>query len=48
MSAVQLMYGPEAKTAEIGYARVEDQEAVWAEAARLGGLIGERLQNKLI
>ena len=46
MSAVQLMYGPEAKTAEIGYARVEDQEAVWAEAVQLGKRIGERLLNK--
>ena len=45
MSAMQLMYGPDARTSEIDYARVEDQEEVWAEAARLGGLIGERLQN---
>ena len=43
MSAVQLMYGQDAKTSEIGYARVEDQAAVWAAAARLGGLIGDRL-----
>ncbi len=46
MSAVQLLYGPDARTSEISYNRVEDQEAVWAAAARLGGLIGERLQNK--
>ena len=46
MSGVQLLYGPDARTSEIGYNRVEDQEMVWAEAARLGGLIGERLQKK--
>lgn len=44
MSGVQLLYGPAARTSEIGYARVEDQETVWAEAGRLGRLIGERLQ----
>lgn len=46
MSGVQLLYGPDARTSAIGYNRVEDQEAIWAEAARLGNLIGERLQNK--
>ena len=46
MSGVQMLYGPDARTSEIGYNRVEDQEMVWAEAARLGGLIGERLQKK--
>ena len=46
MSGVQFLYGPDARTSEIGYNRVEDQEMVWAEAARLGGLIGERLQKK--
>ena len=45
MSGLQLMFGPDAKTADIGYARVEDQAQVWDEAARLGSLIGERLQN---
>jgi len=44
MSGVQLLYGPAARTSEIGYNRVEDQETVWAEAGRLGRLIGERLQ----
>ena len=47
MSGVQLLHGPDARTSAIGYNRVEDQEAVWAEAARLGGLIGERLQTQL-
>ena len=46
MSAVQLMYGPEAKTTEIGYARVEDQQAVWAEVAQLGCVIGESLKKQ--
>jgi hypothetical protein len=46
MSGVQLFYGPDAKTSEIEYTRVEDQENVWAEAARLGRHIGERLQKE--
>ena len=46
MSAFQLLYGPDAKTAEIGYIRVEDQEKVWREAARIGQRIGERLQKQ--
>jgi len=46
MSDVQLFFGPDAKTSEIGYTRVEDQEKVWAEAARLGRRIGERLQKE--
>jgi len=46
MSAFQLLYGPDAKTSEIGYTRVEDQEKVWGEAARIGRCIGKRLQKK--
>jgi len=46
MSGLQLMYGPDAKTADIGYSRVEDQAQVWNEAARLGSLIGDRLQRQ--
>ena len=46
MSGVQLMFGPGAKTTEIGYTRVENQETVWAEADRLGQHIGERLQAR--
>lgn len=45
MSGLQLMYGPDAKTTDIGYARVEDQAQVWDEAARLGSLIGNRLKQ---
>ncbi len=43
MSGLQLLYGPAAKTADIGYTRVEAQGEVWAEAVRLGGLIGAGL-----
>ena len=45
MSAVQLLFGPDAKTADFGYTRVEDQEKVWTEAKRLGGLIGKSLKG---
>ena len=43
MSAVKLLHGPDARTSDIGYTRVEDQQQVWQEAARLSRLIGERL-----
>ena len=45
MSGVKLVHGPDAKTDEIGYARVEDQNKVWAEAERIGQQIRERLQK---
>ena len=45
MSGMKIMYGPDAKTSDFGYARVEDQREVWKNAARLGRLIGERLQK---
>lgn len=35
--------GPDAKTSDFGYFRVEDQNEIWKEAARIGRLIGERL-----
>ncbi len=44
MSGVKMMLGPDAKTADFGYTRVEDQEDVWKEAMRIGGLIGERIK----
>jgi multimeric flavodoxin WrbA len=44
MSAWKVLYGPEAKAADIGYARVEDQREVWEEAVRIGRRIGERLE----
>jgi multimeric flavodoxin WrbA len=45
MSAVKVMYGPDAKTSDFGYLRIEDQKEVWEEAVRIGRLIGERLQT---
>jgi hypothetical protein len=44
MSGVKMMYGPDARTADFGYSRVESQEDVWDEAARIGHLIGEQMQ----
>ena len=44
MSAVKIMYGPDAKTSDFEYSRVENQKEVWESAARMGRLIGERLQ----
>jgi hypothetical protein len=48
MSGVQLLFGPDVKTADFGYSKVEDQEEVWAQAVRIGTLIGERLSNNRI
>ena len=44
MSGLKVLYGPDAKTSDFDYSRVEDQEQVWEEAARLGQQIGERLK----
>ena len=43
MSAVKVLYGPNAKTADYGYTRVEDQEKVWEAAVHIGRLISDRL-----
>lgn len=43
MSGLKVMHGPDAKTSDFGYSRVEDQNKVWEEATRIGRLIGERL-----
>jgi len=43
MSGLKVMYGPNAKTSDFRYLRVEDQNEVWEEATRIGRLIGERL-----
>lgn len=43
MSAVKVVYGPDAKTSDFGYFQVENQKEVWEEAVRIGRLIGERL-----
>ncbi|MBW1822804.1 MAG: flavodoxin family protein [Deltaproteobacteria bacterium] len=50
MSGVKVLYGPDSKTSDFGYSRVEDQKEVWEEAIRIGHLIGKRLQtnNKCI
>jgi len=45
MSGLKVLYGPDAKTSDYGYSRVEDQKEVWKEAVRIGRLIGERLQS---
>lgn len=45
MSALKQMYGPNAKTSDYGYSRVEQQKHAWEEAIRIGRLIGERLQT---
>jgi len=45
MSGLKMLYGPDAKTSDYGYSRVEDQSQVWEEATRIGRLIGERLQT---
>ena len=45
MSGMKIMYGPDAKTSDFGYSRVEDQREVWESAVQLGRLIGERLQK---
>ena len=50
MSGMKVLYGPDSKTSDFGYSRVEDQKEVWEEAIRIGHLIGKRLQtnNKCI
>lgn len=45
MSGVKMLHGPDAKTSDFGYARVEAQEEVWEKAIHIGRLIGERLGN---
>jgi hypothetical protein len=44
MSGLKVLYGPDAKTSDHGYSRIEDQKEVWEEAIRIGRLIGERIQ----
>ena len=45
MSGLKVLYGPDAKTADYEYSRIEDQKEVWEEAIRIGRLIGERIQQ---
>jgi len=44
MSGVKMLYGPDAKTSDYSYAKVEDQQDVWQSATRIAHLIRERLQ----
>lgn len=43
MSGVKMIYGEDAKAADIEYAKVEDQKKVWQQAKDIGQLIAERL-----
>ncbi len=43
MSGLKMIHGPDAKTSDFGYAKVEDQQDVWQSAASIGRIIGERL-----
>ena len=45
MSGLKVLYGPDAKTSDFDYSRVEDQEQVWEEALRMGQQIGDRLKK---
>ncbi len=45
MSGFVKWFGPDAKTSDYPYTRVEDQKDIWENAARLGRRIGERLQK---
>ncbi len=44
MSAVTLMHGPDARTSNCEYSRVEKQKEVWEQALQIGSLIAERLK----
>ncbi len=41
MSGLRKRYGPDARSSDYPYSRVEDQKEVWEEAIRIGRLIGE-------
>jgi multimeric flavodoxin WrbA len=45
MSGSRRRYGPNARSSDYPYVRVEDQEVVWEEAMRIGRLIGERVRT---
>ncbi|MEE8553959.1 MAG: flavodoxin family protein [Desulfobacterales bacterium] len=47
MSGLKVLYGPDAKTSDYEYSRVEDQKEVWEEAIRIGRLMGERIQTTI-
>ncbi|HUV67492.1 MAG TPA: flavodoxin family protein [Sedimentisphaerales bacterium] len=45
MSGLRKRYGPDARSSDYPYVRVEDQKEVWDEAMRIGRLIGERIRT---
>jgi len=45
MSGIRRRYGPEARSCDVPYSRVEDQQEVWEKAMRIGRLIGQRLRT---
>ena len=45
MSGVKSRFGPDARTCDYPYSRVEDQKEVWEEAMKIGRLIGERVRT---
>ena len=45
MSGLRKRYGPDARSSDYPYVRVEDQKEVWEEAKRIGRLIGQRLRT---
>jgi len=45
MSGLRKRYGPDARSSDYTYSRVEDQKEVWEESMRIGRLIGERVRT---
>jgi multimeric flavodoxin WrbA len=45
MSGLRKRYGPDARSADYPYVRVEDQKEVWEQAMRIGRLIGQRVRT---
>ncbi|MGB2864451.1 MAG: flavodoxin family protein [Sedimentisphaerales bacterium] len=45
MSGLRKRYGPDARSSDYPYSRVEDQKEVWEEAMKIGRLIGERVRT---
>ncbi|MHC4118039.1 MAG: flavodoxin family protein [Planctomycetota bacterium] len=44
MGGIKKHHGPDARSSDIPYTRVEDQKQVWEQALRIGRLIGERVR----
>jgi len=45
MSGLIKRYGPDARSSDYPYVRVEDQKEVWEQALRIGRLIGQRVRT---